>query len=374
MTVRKAVIREATRILYLVEWDAFKPSGVIRKIRAQYEAWRNMGVNAALVVVSPAGGVGQSSLLEGPGISVVTHGAGRFGTGKLLKAVAIQRAKAIVESFSPDLIYYRQSSWTPGVMSVLKLARAVVAEINSNDTTEVHQYGWAKARYHLATRQMLVRAVDGFVCVGKDVQAVYCGYGKPVALIGNGFDLDSVRPREIPENTRPQLVFVGSAGQAWHGLDQILLMAAELKECDFHIVGDLVHDAPSNVRSYGHVGWDELDKIYRKMDFGIASLALHRIGVNEITPLKTREYLAYGLPVIGAYDDTDLTGCDFFLRLPNRECGVSESLGAIRSFVATWHRRAIDREWVRGRIDSAVKERKRVDFMFDMLNTELRSA
>ena len=41
------------KVLYLAEWDAFTPSGVIRKIKAQYDTWRRIGVDARLLLISP---------------------------------------------------------------------------------------------------------------------------------------------------------------------------------------------------------------------------------------------------------------------------------------------------------------------------------
>lgn len=351
------------KILYLAEWDAFSASGVVRKIRAQFHTWRSFGVDARLVVVSPEGKSGSAPLLSGDGISVVTHRKGRFGVGKLFKALALRRVKKIVDDYDPDVIYYRQSSWTPGILNVLKSAPCVVAEINSNDVFEIGQYGWAKARFHLLTRKRLLALVKGFVCVGHDIGEYYKQYGKPVSVVPNGFDTSSVTPRSIPQDDRVNLVFVGSPGQRWHGVDKILDLAKKMPEFFFHIIGDdFPVDCP-NVRCYGHVDWDRLDKLYRGMDVGIASLALHRINIDEISPLKTREYLAYGLPIITAYFDPDLEGCEFVLRLPNCETGVTDSVEDIRRFALHWKGRSVDMNDVRSRIDSSVKERSRVQFL-----------
>jgi hypothetical protein len=45
--------------------------------------------------------------------------------------------------------------------------------------------------------------------------------------------------------------------------------------------------------------------------------------MSEASPLKSREYLALGLPVIGAYEDTDIPPDDpVYLQLPNRPGAV----------------------------------------------------
>jgi len=249
------------KLLYLAEWDAFSNSGVMRKIKAQFETWCHMGIEARLVIVSPAPQGDAKPLVQGAGITVFTHRAGRFGLGKVFKALALRAASKMTPEYSPDVIYYRQSSWTPGILGLLEIAPCLVIEVNSNDVFEIHHYGWLKARYHLATRDWLIRRVTGFVCVGKELGAFYEQYGKPVVVIGNGFDTGSVVPREPTGNKRPQLVFVGSAGQAWHGVDKILEMAKALPQFDFHIIGDTLHDAPINAVSHGHVDWKELDRL-----------------------------------------------------------------------------------------------------------------
>ena len=355
------------KILYLAEWDAFSNSGVIRKIKAQYETWRKLGVEARLVIVSPKGPRGSSPTIQGEGITVIAHEGGRYGLGKLFKAGALREASKVVAEFGPDVIYYRQSSWTPGILGVLKKATCVVVEINSNDVFEIDQYGWLKARYHRATRGWLINLTKGFVCVGRELGEYYSRYGKPVEIIGNGFDTSSVVPRSPPHNARVQLVFVGSPNQSWHGVDKLVQVAEQFSDMDFHIVGESVENPPSNFILHGYLGWESLSALYKKMDFGFGTLALHRKKMNEISPLKSREYVAYGLPVIGAYQDTDLDGCDFFLRIPNTESGVRDSVSEIKKFVSVWKDKVLDVSAVNSKVDSVYKERRRVEFMESLL-------
>ena len=43
-----------------------------------------------------------------------------------------------------------------------------------------------------------------------------------------------------------------------------------------------------------------MDEIYAKCNMTVAHLAIHRIGLTQISSLKTREYVAKGLPVISS--------------------------------------------------------------------------
>ena len=41
------------KIVFLAEWDPYKPSGVLKKIESQVEVWRNLGNEVFLFFVSP---------------------------------------------------------------------------------------------------------------------------------------------------------------------------------------------------------------------------------------------------------------------------------------------------------------------------------
>lgn len=49
-----------------------------------------------------------------------------------------------------------------------------------------------------------------------------------------------------------------------------------------------------------------LEEAFEGCDLAISSLGFHRIGLIEGSPLKTREYAARGLPVVGSYTDTGI--------------------------------------------------------------------
>ncbi|WP_462428296.1 glycosyltransferase, partial [Fusobacterium varium] len=64
----------------------------------------------------------------------------------------------------------------------------------------------------------------------------------------------------------------------------------------------------------------ELDKIYNKMEVAVGSLGFSRIGLERGAPLKTREYIAKGLPIIIGYEDISLNSSIKFIdKVPNDE-------------------------------------------------------
>lgn len=356
------------RVSYLIEWDAFQKSGVAKKIKSQIGAWKELGHLVQLIVISPKPRIKNlEPIFEGENVTILTH-AQYWGLGKLFKSIALIAAKKKINEFKPDVLYYRQSSWTPGIISLLKEVKTRIIEVNSDDASEIAHYGAIKAKYHLLTRSMVISASSGFVCVSKEISQKYAEFAKPIAVISNGFDLRSVTPRPAITAMPIRAIFVGSDGQAWHGVDKIIQLARSLPSIEFHIAGisNLGAATPKNTVIHGPMDWARLNDLYQKMDFGIGTLALHRKDMNEASPLKTREYVAYGLPVIGAYYDTDLSGCDFFLEIENTESGVENAKDRILSFANSWKGRSIDAHTVSSLIDSRLKERLRLKFMGEL--------
>jgi hypothetical protein len=101
-------------------------------------------------------------------------------------------------------------------------------------------------------------------------------------------------------------------------------------------------------------------------DVAIGPLALHRNRMDEASPLKVADYLAYGLPVIIAHQDTRFPdGAPFLLQLSNEEDNVDRALDDIAAFVDSWVGRRVDRREIRV-IDAPLVERQRLDFILDV--------
>jgi hypothetical protein len=95
----------------------------------------------------------------------------------------------------------------------------------------------------------------------------------------------------------------------------------------------------------------------------LGSLALYKNGMHEACPLKVREYLALGLPVIGACADTDIPDdAHYYLRLPNDAAPLAPHRDAIAAFIEHWRGRRVAREAV-AHLDTSVKEAARLAFM-----------
>jgi len=149
---------------------------------------------------------------------------------------------------------------------------------------------------------------------------------KKTILIGNGVDVESIPLRkstlEWPSKTL-NLVAVGTVA-IWHGWDKILTVIKELKDenfQDFNISFKVIGDGPEvlrlkkmsrqlniteNVEFLGFLDGERLYSHYSDSHIGVGSLGWGRVGVEVASPIKSREYLAAGLPVLYSTKDVDI--------------------------------------------------------------------
>ncbi|MDY5007494.1 glycosyltransferase [Candidatus Allofournierella merdipullorum] len=181
----------------------------------------------------------------------------------------------------------------------------------------------------------LKRCIDRFVIYGDQQQI----YGIPTICTQNGVDVDAypVRCGVTPEPGVIRLVGIASATAA-HGYDRLLRGIAEYKNaypdgCKFKvcIIGDgaklaaykeLVReeDLEKEVFFAGRQPKSKLYEFLQNSDIGINALGDYRIGLNTTSSLKSREYLAYGLPFISASNVSGVAP-DFpwILKVPNED-------------------------------------------------------
>jgi glycosyltransferase involved in cell wall biosynthesis len=150
-------------------------------------------------------------------------------------------------------------------------------------------------------------------------------------VLGNGYDylevntVPSINPdlREFINlgKHKTKFIFVFSEGQIWQGLDKIIDIINLSDNFCLYIVGriDRLQNmglstsslAPDKFFILGLRDAQELKFLYENCDFAFGSFAWERLNMTEAVPLKVREYLYFGLPVIIGYVETQITGVDF---------------------------------------------------------------
>lgn len=163
-------------------------------------------------------------------------------------------------------------------------------------------------------RELLKVGVDRLVISGKLPEL----FGIKTILTANGVDLDEIRVRRpaVVNNDEINLCFV-AAFAMWHGVDRVIeglknyYKNGGTRNINIHLVGDgqdsimvplkeAAQDklVQNHIKFYGFLNGEQLSEIYDKSQLAIASLGLHRLNIEAPSTLKSREYLARGIPFI----------------------------------------------------------------------------
>ena len=352
------------KLAYLLHWNDGPNSGVFKKVVRQTRLWSEADHDVSIHVISrnPWKRAWQEAA---PQAQIDFYEYRDFRSRWRAWSIA---SKTLRER-RPDLVYFRYDLFMPPIAS---LAREIplVVEVNTDDYIEFCLQRGARCLHNRLTRSRLFRLAAGIVYTTHELaeKPYFARFERPHIVIANGIDLESIPVTPPPKNDRPRLVFMGSGGLPWHGADKIIWLARQRPTWRFDLIGGHEQDdAPPNVTFHGVLGRDAYGVLLAQADVAIGSLAAHRKGMDEACPLKTREYLAFGLPVIIAYRDTDFpSGAPFLLQLPNTEANVARALDAIDAFVNAWRGRRVARDDVR-RLDVHVKESQRLAFFDEVL-------
>ncbi len=198
---------------------------------------------------------------------------------------------------------------------------------------------------------------------------VFQRFHKPGLVISNSIEVKSLPFMPAPINDHPHLAFIGTPGSAWHGVEKLVPLAQAYPDIVIDVIGydtiEGVAQVPPNLILHGYQVGAACDRILAQADAAIGTAALHRAGLNEASPLKVRDCVSRGIPIILPFIDTDLDDLesDLILKIPNDEDNVLSCSAQIHDFLDRVRGKRIPRELVQGRIDSLAKERQRLDFL-----------
>jgi hypothetical protein len=246
----------------------------------------------------------------------------------------------------------------------------MVMEINTDEAAEHQLWGTAFNTLYRLTQSRILDAAAAFVSVTDEIARPYRTSGKPVAVVPNSF-WGKASPLPPTTNQTPAFVFVGSrltGGGSWHGADKILTLARALQNSRFHLVGltegDFASETlPPNVEMHGYLSGSSLAAVFAASDVGLGTLALHRKGMDEACPLKVRDYLMHGLPVVIGYREAEkrLNDAAYVLRIANTEGNVASAIADIQTFADRWRGCRVDEDL--SFLSQTSAERRRLDFL-----------
>lgn len=350
------------RIAYIFHLLDGPDSGVFKKIKDQSEQWIRCGASVGFFILTRKG-LAHSLRDNISGIAAFIYEYA--GIPERLKKLS-QLYTQVIDS-RVNIAYYRYDLYHPAFK---KMARKipVIMEINSDDISEFRLGDRFRHWYNLLTRRYIFSSVKGLVFESQQLAGLphFARFGRPYIVIGNSIDLQRFQALPAPNNAGPILVFIGSTNQPWHGIDKIFWLARRFKHWRFDLIGPEpggLKDVPTNIVCHGFINKPRYEPLFARADVAIGPLSLHLIGKHESSPLKVREYLAYGLPTIIGYQDADFPqGAPFLLQIGNRPDNVMSSVDKIEEFVNAWQNKRVSHDDIH-LLDVRVKEKKRLDFM-----------
>ena len=358
-----------------LHWPRSLTSGVGKKMQRQISTWRALGHQAEffshLYLPEDTGTLVEGQRfpytnLPGPAGLLPTEFSRIHAMKKLIEAV---------RAYQPDVIYLRWAMYVYPLQRLFRLAPAVV-EINTNDIEEHKLLGGVKSTYNLLTRGITLGGASGIVYATRELAEMedFQRFHKPGLVVSNSIDLNVVTPMPAPHNQRPHLAFIGTPGFAWHGVEKLVYLAQTYPDVIVDVIGydhiEGIADLPDNLILHGYQVGAACDRILAQADAAIGTLALHRAGLNEASPLKVRDYASRGIPCILPFRDTDLDSLDsdLILRIPNTEDNIQTHAAIIHEFLLRVRGKRFPRNLVENKIDSRIKEQQRLDFMARFIN------
>lgn len=349
--------------------------GVRKKIGAHVRAWTRAGVPTKLFVCARADcdRVWASEIgAENVHIEIARNRRDRLS--------ALRRLASAVRAWDPSFLYLRQEDWLPPLEGLVRSVPSIM-ELNGDDLAEARAAPIHYRLYRRLTRSRLQDAVVGFVAVSSEFarSRSLVPHGKPVVVIANGINLADFPTLPVTNNAKEakeapiRFAFLGAElGAQWHGVPKIIELARRRPEWVFELIGPTrasLGDCPPNVHAHGVLDRAAYEPILARCDVGFGTLAAHTKGLFEASPLKVREYLAYGLPVITGVSDTDFPErVPFLLVLPNEERNVEANVDRIESFARSWKGRRVAREEIM-HIDANEKNVRRLAFISSTLSS-----
>jgi glycosyltransferase involved in cell wall biosynthesis len=371
------------RIAYILTWNLRQRDGVTSKVEQQVNAWRALGHEVEVFCASylktdapfPANIFQRRRIWNNP-LALITN---RKTYRELCNAV---------RDFNPDVNYLRWEFYKSS-LARLMLEIPTCIELNAIYNSEFKSRAKTsivdrlRYLYYLATGAKFEKCAAAFIGVTQEIldnRKVQLA-GMPTMAIPNSTNLagkSTVRFEGCADGL-PRVVYMIGADNPWHGVDDVLKLAEQTKgKLEFDLVAGYEpsrHRLPVNVQWHSFLNETEFQNVFRGASCGLGTAGLHTKDMEEACPLKVRDYLAAGLPVILPYEDTAFLGRDtpdWVLKVPNNPGGILVAKDKIMDFVNTMTGRRISLEEVSPYVGSEYWEGKRMAFLQELTSPSLK--
>lgn len=297
------------RIAYVISWKFSDTDGVTRKTFEQLAEW-SKSFDILLIWLQNGEHIpNYESFIIPSGMEVdfYTVRTNPFGYTKVRKRLS---------AFNPDFIYTRYPFFHPLIYFLL-IRYPYILEINTLEKKEMRINLQKKKSivfrsiYNVVmlTRNFFLSKAKAIFFVTKelsdhiDYRKFPTKYFVPNSISSKHFD----SLKRIENEATINLLFIGTQGHSWHGIDKIELLADLTPGFEYHIVGAKGSNT-SNITYHGELKKHQIQKLMETMHICIGSLSFNLLGLSQACPLKVREYIAAGFPVILGYDDAGFMG------------------------------------------------------------------
>lgn len=316
---------------YLCNFDAFDANhvqtGVDRKVQSQIKAFNNFELNCKFIYCPYPEKRWKRGLGSIPGFPDETKWPDIDSLGR------------------PSYLYIRRPMFSSrefiGFLRMFKLRNPfakIIIEIPSYPYD--NEYQSYELYFALRKDKKYRNQWKNYVDYIADLSGEKEIFGIQTLPIINGVDIKSLRTRKPSFNREKPIHLIFSAFFApWHGCDLLLKGLSNYydkqgdREVIIHLAGggnllDQIRrqikelNLSSRVILHGALNQGELDALFDQCTIAVGSLGLHRRSQNcRDSSLKTREYLAKGIPFIyaGFVDVFETDPVDFCLQFPSTE-------------------------------------------------------
>lgn len=270
-----------------------------------------------------------------------------------------------------------------------KFKDRLVTEHHTKEITEIlttKKYSsYIRAFIEYLRGPRFLRSVKALIGVTEEIRGHEInriGIQKSSTVISNG-----VYVNEIPftrfkkfDGKELNMIFVASRFAPWHGLEYLIDALRKYKgkvKVNLHLVGQVTLKQMSKIQSvnskfieviyHGCKSGRDLNSIFAISNIAVSTIAIFKNGMAEACPLKTREYVARGIPFIYGYKDTDLSGNeDFALNIDARNFSIEGVIEFAKHITACGNDISdYMRDFAIKRLDWRIK----VNQMYDFLRT-----
>ena len=283
-------------ITYIFDWKNNPDTSAAVKVKDQIEVWRRLGTNVEALIISP------NKFKEQWAISSarVYYYKGKLGRLKARRNVNLRLKN------NTSIIYRRYGIFTPSELIQICNSKTII-ELNTNNdffykNRSIFLYCW-----HRIQIKMIAKHILGACAVTSEIKNLQASnLVEKTEVFTNSINLERIKFRKENRKLNSiKIVFLAGETNIWNGIEKVVLMARELNFVDFFIIGiPKSKNFPHNIHWLSPLHGETLQKKLSTMDIGISTLNLPSVGLVEGAPLKSRLYLATGLPIIsGALDN-----------------------------------------------------------------------